>query len=36
MFQAQDAPDEALMGGGIALLVDTGSISTEEVRVRSL
>ena len=36
MFQAQEAPDDALMGGGIALIVDTGSISTEEVRVSPL
>ncbi len=28
-----DAEDEALTGGAVALLVDTGSIATQEVRV---
>jgi hypothetical protein len=28
-----EAQDEALTGGAIALLVDTGSIATQEVRV---
>jgi len=36
MFRIQEASDDALMGGGIALIVDTGSISTEEVRVSPL
>jgi hypothetical protein len=36
IFQAQEPPDDGLMGGGIALIVDTGSISTEEVRVSPL
>jgi ADP-ribosylglycohydrolase len=33
LFQAEDA-DERLRGGGVGLLVDTGSISAHEVRVR--
>jgi hypothetical protein len=35
VFQTED-PDGQLRGGGVGLLVDTGSISTREVRVRPL
>ena len=33
LFEVQDHSDDALDGGGVALIVDTGSISTGEVRV---
>ena len=36
LFDVRDSSDEALDGGGIALIVDTGSISTGEVRVTPL
>lgn len=33
IFEAQDAADKTMAGGGVALVVDTGSISSEAVRV---
>jgi len=36
ILQVQDSSEEALIGGGIALIVDTGSISAEGVHVRAL
>ena len=36
LFDVQDLSDEMLTGGGVALIIDTGSISTKEVRVSPL
>lgn len=36
MFQFHDSSDDVLTGGGIALVVDTGSVSTPEVHVAPL
>jgi hypothetical protein len=33
ILEAQDASDKTMAGGGVALLVDTGSISSEAVRL---
>jgi ADP-ribosylglycohydrolase len=33
IMQVREPAEEALTGGGVALVVDTGSISTEEIRV---
>jgi hypothetical protein len=33
IMQVREPAEEALTGGGVALIVDTGSISTEEIRV---
>jgi ADP-ribosylglycohydrolase len=35
IFRVQDPSEDALIGGGVALIVDTGSISTEGVHVRA-
>ena len=36
IFEVQDSGSDALVGGAIALMVDTGSVSTQEVRVTAL
>lgn len=36
VFEVQDSGSDALSGGAVALLVDTGSVSTQEVRVTAL
>ncbi len=36
LFEVQDRAGDALEGGGVALIVDTGSIATQAVRVRPL
>jgi hypothetical protein len=33
VFEVQDASNQTMVGGGVALIVDTGSISSEAVRV---
>jgi hypothetical protein len=36
VFDVEDTATDALMGGGVALLVDTGSIATDSVQISSL